>query len=179
MSALPQIKQDVLGRLSKITVPKTNGLLPAFEAIANSYDSIADDRIGDQISVEILRAPSELTLTDNKDSCSIIGFKITDNGKGFDSINFDWFCEVDSMHKAPIGGKGIGHLTWVKVFSHVILESTFKEDGRIYTRKAELIEDKDIFASHSLHEQKHGKLETTITRVDFLFQQRFIRHCAT
>ena len=42
-----------------------------------------------------------------------------------------------------------------------------------------LIEDKDIFASHSLHEQKHGKLETTITRVDFLFQQRFIRHCAT
>lgn len=163
MSALPQIKQDVLGRLSKITVPKTNGLLPAFEAIANSYDSIADDRIGDQISVEILRAPSELTLTDNKDSCSIIGFKITDNGKGFDSINFDWFCEVDSMHKAPIGGKGIGHLTWVKVFSHVILESTFKEDGRIYTRKAELIEDKDIFASHSLHEQKRGKLETTIT----------------
>lgn len=163
MSALPQIKQDVLGRLSKITVPKINGLLPVFEAIANSYDSIAEDRIGNQITVEILRDPKELTLTEHKDSCSVIGFRITDNGKGFDSRNFDWFCEVDSMHKATVGGKGIGHLTWVKVFSHVLLESTFKEDGNIYTRKAELVEDKDIFASHSLDQQKSGKLETTIT----------------
>lgn len=163
MAALPIIKQDVLGRLSKIFVPKTNGLLPVFEAIANSYDSIVDDAIGNRITIEILRAPQELTLTESKNLCSIVGFKITDNGKGFDTKNFEWFTEFDSMHKASIGGKGIGHLTWIKVFSDVFLESTYKENGKFYTRKAKMIEDKNIFAEHSVEEIDEKTVETTIT----------------
>ena len=82
MQKLPKIRQDILGRLSKITVPKNNALQAVFEAVANCYDSLIEDRIGDSITLEIIRNTQELCLMEQKDSCSIVGFKIIDNGIG-------------------------------------------------------------------------------------------------
>lgn len=163
MASFPTIKQDVLGRLSKIYVPKTNALIPIYEAIANSFDSIIDDGVGNEIIVDILREPNALTLIDSKESCDIIGFKITDNGKGFDTNNFEWFIEIDSMHKSPFGGKGIGHLTWVKAFAEVKVESIFYENDEFFIRKAQLIEDKNMFTEYSIDKIESTKPKTSIT----------------
>ena len=163
MTSFPTIKQDVLGRLSKIYVPKTNALIPVYEAIANSFDSIIDDGVGNEIIVDILRETNKLTLIDSKESCDIVGFKIIDNGKGFDTNNFEWFIEIDSMHKSPIGGKGIGHLTWVKAFSEVKIESIFHENDEFFVRKARLIEDKNMFSEYSVEKIESNRTKTTIT----------------
>ena len=162
MSKLPSIKQDVLGRLSKIAVPKNNALQAVFEAVANAYDSLVEDKIGDNITLEIIRHPQELSLTEQKDSCSIFGFKIIDNGVGFNPKNFAYFCKVDSRHKAAHGGKGIGHLTWVKTFHEVTIESQFSENNQTFLRTALLIEDENIFSQHELRQIDDCKPITTI-----------------
>ena len=67
------------------------------------------------------------------------------------------------MHKSPIGGKGIGHLTWVKAFSEVKIESIFHENDEFFVRKARLIEDKNMFSEYSVEKIESNRTKTTIT----------------
>lgn len=85
-----------------------------------------------EIRIEIIRKPqqNELTLDDKKKRGpeahgDIIGFKVTDNGIGFDEENMASFLELDTDHKAALGGKGIGRLLWLKAFRKVSVQSVF------------------------------------------------------
>jgi hypothetical protein len=111
--------------------PKTpsNTLVPLYEAIYNSIHAIQDrfdSRWMDAGRIQI-------ALIDfDSDSPSI---EIRDNGVGLDPGNFISFKTYDSGHKISRGGKGVGRLSWLKVFESAELTSVFEIDGERFTRR--------------------------------------------
>ncbi len=133
------METNLSGRLRNTSLPKSHGLMPLFEAVVNSIHSIEElgiDSEGGKISVEVIRRPQgHLQLEDDKKTRgrdaleNIIGFKITDNGIGFNDINMESFQTLDSEHKADKGCRGVGRLLWLKAFTTVSVSSTYREDG--------------------------------------------------
>ncbi|MEQ8850107.1 ATP-binding protein [Botrimarina sp.] len=130
------IDTNLAGRLRNTSLPYSHGLLPLFEAVANSIHAIEDAPIPLQqgrISVEIVRdAQRELALddgsamVDNPTGNDITGFVISDNGIGFDDDNMRSFLTLDSDHKSNRGGRGVGRLLWLKAFRSASVESVYQ-----------------------------------------------------
>jgi len=127
-------KTSLSGRLRNTSLPKSSALFPLFEAIVNSIHAI-DERLEQdtsltlencRITIKIIRSPQ--TSLDETRKPEIIGFKIIDNGIGFNDGNFTSFLTFDSEYKASKGCKGIGRLLWLKAFSSVSVNSTFIEN---------------------------------------------------
>lgn len=96
-------------------------LQPVYESIVNSLEANATD-----IIVEFAEEEHLLTLTDELNTPiekRIIGFKITDNGDGFNKKNLASFKDYLSDNKIALGCKGIGRFTWLKVFENIKIES--------------------------------------------------------
>src|SRR3989337_1537020 len=89
------------GRLRNTSLPFNNGLLPLFEAVSNSIHSIEEAGLSpdqSKIAIEILRDPhTKFDLQDEQKkrgpeaSANIVGFKIVDNGVGFNDANMKSF----------------------------------------------------------------------------------------
>jgi hypothetical protein len=109
-------------------------LLPLFEAIINSIQSIEEAGIDDgQITITVVRAPS--LLQGESWETDVDSFEIVDNGVGFNERNFTSFDIYGSDYKLSMGCKGVGRVLWLKAFSKVHIESTYLgEDGRYYDR---------------------------------------------
>lgn len=131
------------GRILHTRLPKNSGLLPLFEAVVNSIHAIEEAGItADQgkIIVEIVRnGQSSLNINANKlgrDPVEdIVGFKIIDNGIGFNDVNMESFKTLDSEHKADKGCRGVGRLMWLKVFDRVSVKSVYiSEDEKLRRR---------------------------------------------
>lgn len=127
------------GRLRNTNLPKTNVLYPLFEAVINSIHSI-DERVDGQkditindgqIKIEVLRS-GQTSITNEKSD--IVGFKITDNGIGFNEANYNSFQTLDSEYKLSQGCRGIGRLLWLKAFQYVSVDSYFRENNKTYHR---------------------------------------------
>ena len=124
------------GRLRNTSLPLSGGLLPLFEAVVNSIHAIEESAIlssAGRIAVQILRGDQQsLEFEDEmKDGGSqprepIVGFRVTDNGIGFNDDNMTSFLTLDSEHKADKGGRGVGRLLWLKAFKRVNVTSVFK-----------------------------------------------------
>ena len=125
---MTDISPDFVGRVERLSLRPTaeNALMPLFEAVSNSLHAV-DDRFGAKASqeahvkVEVLRAE----LADERSP--VTGFIIEDNGIGLDKQNFESFRRLDSRHKIGRGGKGIGRLGWLKVFTKISVDSTYME----------------------------------------------------
>lgn len=120
---------DLQGRVSKLSLPKKQGLLPVFEAIVNSIQAIHEaEREDGKITIEFERDGAQGVLS-NDDSyiqnLPIKQFTITDNGVGFNKTNFASFNTSDSRYKLETGGKGVGRLLWLKAFSSIEVSSVF------------------------------------------------------
>jgi hypothetical protein len=92
----------------------------------NSVQAIEDrpeKTVPGRITVEIERLP-ELNVGGDP---PIAGFRIKDNGVGFNDVNFDSFNTAFSEHKLPKGGKGLGRFVWLKAFERADVESVFTE----------------------------------------------------
>ncbi len=116
-------KSDPAGRIRNISLapnPK-NALFPLFEAIMNSIQAI-EERFGrdhlpsGRIQIEVVRG--------SKGECQ--GFRVFDNGIGFNPPNLESFVKMDSQKKADTGGKGVGRLLWLKVLEKVSVESRYE-----------------------------------------------------
>jgi hypothetical protein len=59
-------------------------------------------------------------------------FEIMDNGIGLATTNFDAFQTLDTNYKTK--GKGIGRLTWLKVFESCSVTSVYTEHGQTRQR---------------------------------------------
>lgn len=92
--------------------------MPVFEAVINSIHSIEEKGNIDQgqITLTIIREPQEELDIDGASCASILGFKVTDNGCGFNNVNFSSFQTLDSDHKIDKGCRGVGRLLWLKAF---------------------------------------------------------------
>lgn len=139
------LSTSLSGRLRNTSLPKSHGLLPLFEAVVNSIQSIdAFDREGTsgKIFIEISRLP-QLSLPGLNGRSErgpvpqepILSFKVTDNGAGFHDDNMASFETLDSEYKAEYGCRGVGRLLWLKAFDKVEISSSFEgPDGRLLQR---------------------------------------------
>ena len=96
-------KTSVEGKVNNLPPFKNEALLPLFEAVTNSIQAIEEKgNLKDgEVYVEIKR-DSQLPLKGMEpDNPQIIGFEITDNGIGFNEINYDSFLTSDTIPAIP------------------------------------------------------------------------------
>lgn len=131
---------DINGLVRQLKL--SNYLMPMFEAIVNSIQSIylAGNQNG-YIEVYINRSSEQQdfnfensTNIPNKVQ-EIDSIIITDNGTGFNNENLTTFSKAYFTNKISLGCKGIGHYSWLKMFEAVEIESVFEEQGQRYKRK--------------------------------------------
>lgn len=131
------------GRLRN-TALRSQGLMPLYEAVVNAIQAIADAQESTRgaIQVEILRSSQASLLHDAGQRRGatpqdpIVGFRVTDNGIGFDDRNMASFETLDSDYKARLGCRGVGRLLWLKAFEAVSVHSTFRgDDGALHRRR--------------------------------------------
>jgi hypothetical protein len=128
------------GRLRNTPLPLGHGLLPLFEAVVNSIHSIEERGESGgtgKIHIEVLRSPQTSLALDTAKAKRgapplehIAGFKITDDGVGFNDSNMNSFRTLDSAYKANLGGRGVGRLLWLKAFNRVKVVSHFHDEKR-------------------------------------------------
>ena len=122
---------NLQGRLRNTSLPKSNGLLPVFEAVVNSIHSLEEKgnlAKNGEIIIQVLRSTqSKLNLNDEKNLGEVTGFIITDNGIGFNDENMNSFETLDSDHKIEKGCRGVGRLLWLKAFDQVEVESAYED----------------------------------------------------
>lgn len=135
---------NLRSRVNKLYIPKTKALLPLFEVLSNSIHAIFEKKENTEdftgkIIINLIRNGGDeaLKALDDIDKYPIKSFEIIDNGIGLNKDNFISFQEFDSEKKAIIGGKGIGRLVCLKLFSKMIIESTYEENGIYYDRNFE------------------------------------------
>ena len=114
------MSSNLTGRLRNTSLPNNRGLSPLFEAVINSIHAIEEANISTDkgnVSVEIIRDTQQsLSLDSDKrkrgpdPTADIIGFKITDNGIGFNKANMDSFNVLDTDYKIDKGCRGVGRL---------------------------------------------------------------------
>ena len=125
---MTDLSPDFVGRVERLSLRPTaeTALTPLFEAVSNALHAV-DDRFGQEtnaktvIKVEVLRADLA------EEQSPVTGFIVEDNGIGLNEANFRSFCRLDSRHKIGRGGKGIGRLSWLKVFEQIDVDSTYFE----------------------------------------------------
>ncbi len=117
------------------TLPTTEPLLPLYEAVVNSIQSINQANITNgNIYIEIEREdPLSLIERENWET-DIENIVIHDNGIGFTEDNFKSFNTYASDFKKMLGCKGVGRMIWLKAFDSVKVESTYCEDGNWFHR---------------------------------------------
>jgi hypothetical protein len=130
---------DLRGRVKINTnLPYSRGLLPLMEAIVNSLHAIeeAGEKLG-RIEVFIERDTSQMALPGEEQTVThpIAGFRVQDNGVGFDDSNYKSFNTSDTMYKEVQGGKGVGRFMWLKAFDRAEIHSVFESDGHMMRRQ--------------------------------------------
>ena len=132
---------NVAGQVGQIKLGQNKALWPLFETVINSIQSLEDTDIDrKEITIEALRNPSvQLRLnsdgTKSEEPSRFEQFIVTDNGNGFNEINFKSFQEAYSQLKVKKGCKGIGRFLWLKAFEKVVISSTYQENGKWYLRE--------------------------------------------
>ena len=131
------------GRLRNTNLPYSKGLMPVYEAVINSIEAIEERSQAEgkalsdySIRLEIDRA-AQLDLEPRRGprpEGDIEGFRIADDGVGFNDRNLESFRTLDSLHKVEKGCRGIGRLMWLKAFNNVEIRSTYEENGEIRRR---------------------------------------------
>jgi hypothetical protein len=110
-----------------------------FEAISNSlYCCIDNSDIS--IAINLYRDYKANEVIKNEDNF-IYGFTVTDNGVGFTNENYDKFTKT--IYKTNHdGGKGLGRISFLKVFEYVHIDSTFKNNSKLYNRTFDFSREK-------------------------------------
>lgn len=127
------LQTNLIGRLRNLSLPKSHGLLPVFEAVVNSIHAIEENGLCDdgEVILEINRDTQENFNFEDKNLPQITGFTIKDNGCGFNSKNFSSFKTLDSDYKITKGCRGVGRLTWLKACDLVEVESNFLNNDNL------------------------------------------------
>lgn len=155
------IATNLNGRLRNTSLPASNGMLPLYEAVANAIHAIEDAAMPagqGRITVQIIRDGQSALGFDqganrpgHEAKGSISGFKISDNGIGFNNANMESFLTLDSYHKESRGGRGVGRLLWLKAFDRAVIDSVYETDTGGKSRR------------EFTFEAKHGVSEPVVT----------------
>ena len=135
-------------------------LQPLFEAVTNSLEANAntiDISIDVDDSQLLLRLPNS---ENERQFYKISGFTVTDNGDGFTPENIQSFKTLYSDAKRNLGCKGVGRLTWLKVFKKVKIESRLKTSNVV-------IDFDNNFSEANVKETQEPNTDKTSTRITF------------
>jgi hypothetical protein len=145
--------------------------MPLFEAVINSIHAIEElSQNSDEgkITIEIIRSSQNVFRFKEQHTIKndIIGFKIIDNGIGFNDTNMSSFEMLDSDLKAEKGCKGIGRLLWLKVFKKVEIQSIYIDKEEKKSRTFTFDSENGI-VQYCLEEEKKEMLQTTVSLLNF------------
>lgn len=147
------MKSSVVGRVNNIPLSTSKPLQPLFESIVNSIDAVEERNINKgEIKIYISNDDS---INNNDLKGRINGFKIVDNGIGFNQINFESFETSDSIYKIQKGAKGIGRFLWLKAFKNIQIQSVFQENETWYKRTFNFELKDDGIINHKCIELKN------------------------
>lgn len=176
--AIVNLDSDLKGRLRNTSLSVNKCMFPIYEAVVNSILSI-DDRIeksGDilkedaYIDVFVRRIPQTSMVVGKKQP--VLDVTIEDNGIGFNKDNYRSFLTMDSQYRADRGCKGIGRLIWLKEFESASIESTYRENGKIYERKFRFNENGvEVEESQELPQKSRIMTRVTLNTVRKEFQE--------
>jgi len=164
------LKTNLEGKVRNLPHFKREALLPIFEAVVNSIQAIEErgNLAEGRIEVHVIRE-AQKTLDESEQS-AITGFKIVDNGVGFNNENFISFETSDSVHKQAIGGKGVGRFLWLKAFEMVDIESVYEADGKKMCRQFIFSTKNGIKVTR--HEESKGPAQTIVWLNGFKLEYR-------
>lgn len=147
------MKINIKQRIKNLNMGINDVWFPLYEAVVNSYQSIQDrgNTNTGNITIKISRKPT--VLMDEIGDVDTI--EIIDNGIGFDDKNYDAFLTSDTDNKIAIGGKGIGRLTWAKVFTSAKITSTYLKDEKFMTRDF-------VFSDEGIRDHKNEEARNDI-----------------
>jgi hypothetical protein len=154
------LKTNLRNQVKQTPLPKWKPLIPLFEAVINSIESVRDAKLkgsAGYIRIDIERERGLL-----KEDQPIEAVTITDNGIGLTDENFDSFNTAFSDYKEKLGGKGLGRITWLKAFDRVQIESTFHPKGEEPLRR-EFVFDESYDPDRGLPQK--GKTHSTGMKV--------------
>ncbi len=160
---------NLAGRLRNTSLPKSNGLMPVFEAIVNSIHSIEEKGNLDShgfITLKINRSTDKTLDLDTKVTRPITGFTIIDNGCGFNDVNFNSFETLDSDHKIDKGCRGVGRLLWLKVFDSVSITSSYLQNNE-HNQRSFNFNDKLGVHNNKIQQAETSESGTNITLKGF------------
>ena len=160
---------DLIGKVKRTRLYYSQSLLPLLEAIINSiHATLYSDITNGNIEIEIIRDTTILNIgLDIEDLRPIKTIKITDNGVGFNEINFKSFETAETIHKLDLGGKGVGRFLWLKAFKSVSVNSTFRNNGSFKNRTFDFkLVDKGVI-NHNLTDLDKPERKTIIQLQDF------------
>lgn len=173
---------NLAGRLKNTPLPKTHALFPLFEAVVNSIHACEDDTgkaiEGSSIAIHILREPkaaSQVDLFNNEPRKTgiealpeIKGFRIVDNGIGFNDANMESFKTLDSDYKEEKGCRGVGRLLWLKAFKTVEISSRYLgNDNTVLQRNFSFSKDGVMPPSPEGKSTTSTNTQTTVAMSDF------------
>jgi hypothetical protein len=162
---MADLVSDIVGRVHRMRMKpsETNALLPLMEAFSNALHAV-NLRFGDD-------APSKgrIQITILREDSEVIGFKIEDNGIGFNNENYRSFLTPDSRHKVGLGGKGVGRLSWLRVFGGAKIESVYAEGTQFLRRSFDFVLDESNQIRNELNGAANGATapRTVITLGEF------------
>jgi len=170
------MKTDVAGRVRNTPLSASKPLLPLYEAVVNSIQAIEEAKEkGGRIEISILRDNNHLLKEQEPGLGEIIGFKICDNGVGFDAQNYRAFETSDTTYKANRGGKGIGRFLWLVAFDRVEVASHFRDNGKLQCRQFSFIPDGDGVKDMVVADSSEKVRSTTVRLVNF--KSKFQEQC--
>ena len=121
-------------------------LLPMLECVVNSIISLQKSPLPakeKKIQIQITRGglPDKLNFDNTK---VILGYKVIDNGVGFNSKNYESFQTPFSLINKDFGCKGIGRFTVLAAYEDFSVESNYEENKTWYKRKFKFSTEKEI-----------------------------------
>lgn len=121
-------------------------LLPMLECVVNSIISLQRSPLQaseKKIQIQITRGnlPEKLNFDNIK---TILGYKIIDNGIGFNTNNYKSFQTPFSQVNKDFGCKGIGRFTVLAAYKDFVVESNYEENATWHNRKFQFSTEKEL-----------------------------------
>jgi hypothetical protein len=130
------MKLNVRRKVREINLKANDLLLPLYEVIVNAIQAIEDKKeINGLIKIEIIRNKEQIKIEKYDNIYPISSFIVSDNGVGFNQIEFTAFNDAYTERKLARGGKGVGRFTVLSAFKQMDIESVFIENGKLMERK--------------------------------------------
>lgn len=152
-----------------VDLGKEDCLLPIYECIVNSIISLMKvNSTNKQIEVQIIREEGSIpnNLFD-RTSLPIKDVIITDNGEGFNLMNYQSFSEPFSKVNKKYGCKGFGRFSMLAVFSRIEISSIYEENGQWYKRVFEFDAEKEIQEKENKLLEGKQKAQTKVKLVNY------------